>query len=159
MSNGKPILTELNNGITKATNGMPLKDLTTDYQSSFEMNRKLFVKSYIAKPNYGSIGLGKTIVQRNTGALPHGVIIDGPKTVLQKKWIGGNRDASSIIANKRKNTVGQIMNYPGPRSFVNISDNTTRINALTRVRGGGSRVPRLVSYKNVNKSMFNVFAR
>jgi hypothetical protein len=159
MSNGKPILTELNNGITKATNGMPLKDLTTDYQSSFEMNRTLFTKSYVAKPNFRSMTLGKSIIQRNAAGIQHSAVIDGPKTVLQKKWIGGNRDASSIVANRRKNTVGQIMNFPGPRSFVNVSDNTTRINALARVRGGGAHVPMKVTHKNVKSSMFNVFTR
>jgi hypothetical protein len=159
MSDERPILTQLNNGITRATNGMPLKDLTSDNQTSFEMNRTLFTKSYVAKPNFRSMTLGKSIIQRNAAGIQHSAVIDGPKTVLQKKWIGGNRDASSIVANRRKNTTGQVMSFVGPSSFVNVSDNTTRINALARVRGGGARVPIGVTHKNVKSSMFNAFTR
>jgi len=154
---GRPILTGLSNGVLKSTNAMPMKDLTSTNDAAFEIDRKLFNRAYIPRPNFLTMPMGMSIVQRRAPALQHGVIIDGPKTVLQKKWIGGNRDSSAITANRRKLTTGRIMNSPGPQSFTNVSDNTTRINALARVRGIGSRAPIKVSHKNV--STFNVFTR
>jgi hypothetical protein len=157
MQDGRPIRTELNNGIINATKAMPLKDLTSDNQSSFEMDRKMFNKSYNPKTNFQAMPIGRSIVQRHSPSMHHGFVIDGPKSVMQKKWMNRNTDASSISESRRRNTTGAIMNYSGPQSFVNTSDNTTRINALTRVRGGGARVPILVSHKNVKPNMFSVF--
>jgi len=128
---------------------MPLKDLTSDNDASFELSRKLFLKSYLPNTNFALPQTGSTILQREALALNNKVVIDGKRTAAQKKWIGGNRDASSIIARRRMNTTGAIMNTVGPQSFANIADNNTRIDALTRVRSSGSRVPVKVSQKNV----------
>jgi hypothetical protein len=153
--NGFPRLTELNNGVLNAQHAMPMKDITSNNENIFSMTRKLFIKSYVT--NHGMNG-GKSFIQRHNPAIHNGFIIDGPKNVLQKKWIGGNRDASSIIHTRRKETVGQIMNRTGQQSFVNTKDNTTRIDALARVRGSGYRVPKKVSHKYATTN-YNVFSR
>ena len=86
----------------------------------------------------------------------HGFVIDGPKTSFQKKWIGGNRDASKVIMHQRRRATGVALGNTGPQSFNTTSDNTVRINALARVRGGGARVPVQVGAKNVKN--YNVFS-
>ena len=148
-TDGRPIITQLNNGIINARGAMPLKDLTSDNNSSFELTRQIFNKSYQPPINYKTTPVGRSFFQRRAPAIEHGYVVDGPKSVQQKKWIGGNRDASQITANRRKNTTGQIMTFPGPRSFTNIKDNNTRIDALTRVRGGGATVPPKVASRPV----------
>lgn len=150
----KPILTELNNGIITAVHAMPMKDLNSNNDSSFEIDRKLFNKSYYPIPLNNVIG--RSIVQRRAPALRHGFVIDGPKSVLQKKWIGGNRDASQIVENRRKATTGQIMTFSGPQSFANKQDNNPRIDALARVRGGGARVPPKVAARPANYTQVSV---
>ena len=150
--------TEINNGISNVKMGMPMKDLTSDNTATFEMNRRLFQKAYIPPNNFAIKQQGKTVMQRETLGLSNNqVIIDGPKTFYQKKWIGGNRDASQTAMRRRMNTTGASMVKPGPQSFNATNDTTTRIDALARVRGGGSRVPIGVSYKNVRS--FNPFTR
>ena len=146
---GRPILTELNNGIINAKNAMPLKDINSDNAGSFELNRKLFNKAYQPPINYNTAPIGRSFFQRREPAIHNGFIVDGPKSVQQKKWIGGNRDASQITTNRRRKTTGQIMNYSGPQSFTNVKDNNSRIDALARVRGGGACVPPKVAARPV----------
>jgi len=149
---GKPILTELNNGILSSVHAMPLKDLTSNNDSSFEIDRKLFNKSYQPPISWSKLPLGRSFIQRRSPAIDHGFVIDGPKTVLQKKWIGGSRDASQIVENRRKATTGKIMSFSGPQSFTS-NDNNPRIEALARVRGGGARVPPKVAARPSNYSV------
>lgn len=138
---GRPILTQLNNGILNSKNAMPLKDLTSDNDASFELSRKIFNKAYIPKTNFQTAAVGRSFFQRRAPGIEHGYIVDGPKSVQQKKWIGGNRDASNVAERRRKATTGAIMSYSGPTSFVSVNDNNPRIDALSRVRGGGACVP------------------
>jgi hypothetical protein len=147
--NGKPILTELNNGVLSSTHAMPLKDLNSDNDESFSINRALFEKSYIPPVNFSIKQTTKSFFQRRTPAIEHGFIIDGPKSANQKKWIGGNRDASQIAMKRRVKTTGSSLTVTGPQSFTNINDRNSRIEALTRVRGGGSRVPLKVTNRPV----------
>jgi hypothetical protein len=149
MATKGPILTELNNGIINANGAMPLKDLTSDNTGSFELTRKLVNKSYQPPINYKTAPAGRSFFQRRAPAIEHGFVVDGPKSVQQKKWIGGNRDASQITANRRKKSTGQIMTYSGPQSFTNPKDNNPRIDALARVRGGGATVPPKVGVRPV----------
>jgi hypothetical protein len=153
--NGFPRLRELNHGILNAPNAMPLKDTTSINETPFSMTRRLFHKSYSTSSSALS---GDSFIQRQTPAIHNGFMIQGPKTTLQKKWIGGNRDASNVIRNRRIESVGQTTNATGPQSFVNIKDENSRIEALARVRGGGSRVPKKVSHKNITGN-YNVFSR
>jgi len=152
---GRPILTELNNGIITAPYAMPLKNITSNNEQSFEIDRKIFRKAYNPRTNYLIPQISKSVVQRSAPAIQHGFIIDGPKTSFQKKWIGGNRDASKVTMRQRMRATGTVFKNTGPQSFNTTSDNTVRIDALTRVRGGGSRVPILVGAKNVKN--FNIF--
>lgn len=156
--NGFPIQQGLNHGVLSATNAMPLKDSTSNNESGFSLNRKLFHKSYISRPRMYA-PMGQAFIQRHSPAIRNGFVIDGPKSTLQKKWIGGNRDASSIVENRRRESTGESLTAPGKQSFKNVAGNTDRIDALARVRGGGSRVPIKVSQKNVSGSNYNVFTR
>ena len=110
------------------------------------MSRRLFTKALISPHiNQQSIN-GESIIQRESlGVSNNRVIIDGAKTPLQKKWIGGNRDASSMIA--RKKMVNTSNMSTGPQSFVNVVDPNTARQALIRTRAGGARVPLKVSMR------------
>jgi hypothetical protein len=105
----------LNNGILSGEKAMPMKDLTSDGTADFSLSRLAY-----------------------TNAL----VVPTVSETLQKKWIGGCRDASQIITNRRLNTTGQILSNQGPTSFKNISDNNTARQALNRCRSQGACVPR-----------------
>jgi hypothetical protein len=94
-------------------------------------------------------------------------------TENQKKWIGGNRDASRIISNKsthsqcitniKNSELGMFNNVRGTeynnsgansksikimKSMSLVVDNTIH-DAKTRVRGQGGTVPPKVTHKNI----------
>lgn len=144
------VLTELNNGIQQCTMAMPMKDLTSDNESTFEINRTIFNRSYVPPADYSNIQIGTMVIQRQAlGLSDKQVVINGGSSVYQKKWIGGNRDASQIVANRRVATTGAIMTNAAnnPVSFKNVVDNNTARDALIRTRSGGSRVPPKVTMK------------
>ena len=145
----RPTITQLNNGMLSSKMAMPLKDLTSNNEAAFEMSRKLFNKSYIPNTNFAIPQTGTTILQREALALNNKVVIDGQRTALQKKWIGGNRDASSVMSRRKMNTTGAIMNTPGPQSFTNIIDRNTARDARSRMRSSGNTVPVKVTQKNL----------
>ena len=147
---GRPIITQLNNGIITAPYAMPLKNLTSNNEQSFEIDRKIFRKAYNPRRNFLIPQIGKSVVQRNAPGIQHGFIIDGPKTSFQKKWIGGNRDASKVTMRQRIRATGTVFGNTGPQSFNTTTDNNVRINALARVRGGGSIVPPKVTGRIIN---------
>lgn len=138
--NDKPIPTEINNGILSSKGGMPMKDLTSDNTASFSMSRKMF-KSYVPKPNFSVPQVVNTVIERESLALSNKVVIDGGKTALQKKWIGGNRDASSMIRKKQMHNTAAIFSKSGPFSFKNVVDNNTARDARIRCRSSGYSVP------------------
>lgn len=72
---------------------------------------------------------------------------------LQKKWIGGNRDSSEIARRRRVNAVGagSFNTANQPFSFKTNRDVNVTFDALTRVRAGGSNVPKKVTQKYMNK--------
>ena len=151
--------TEINNGISNVKMGMPMKDLTSDNNASFEMNRRIFQKAYIPKNNFAIKQQGKSVMQRETLGLSNNqVVIDGPKTFYQKKWIGGNRDASQVAKNRRINASGAVMSNVnnGPTSFKDIVDTNTAREALRRVRGGGAANVPQISAKHY-PAQFGVF--
>lgn len=157
--NQLPVLQQSNNGILNTTNAMPNKELTSDNESAFAMNRNIFQKSYQPPTNFMQFQMSYSKIQRQSPAIQHGYILDGPKSVGQKKWIGGNRDASNIINKKRTNTTGTIDNTSGPKSFKNPNDNNPRIDALARVRGSGYRVPPKVTNRPVKFSIVPIYYR
>ena len=153
----KPILNDMNNAISTAQMGMPMKDLTSDGGSSFGMNRKLFTRTFISpiiKPNIS----GVAIIERNAlGLSGKQVIITGPAMPAQKKWIGGNRDASQITTNRRVIQTGKVMANLNnqPTSFVSDIDRNTTRHALSRVRGGGAaNVPKARSRISLTANVF-----
>jgi len=157
--NNQPVRQQLNNGVLNTTHAMPMKIFTSNNDSTFGLNRMLFQKSYVAPVNYSENQKGKEVIQRQSPGIRHGFILDGAKTVYQKKWIGGNRDASDIISRRRINSTGANINTVGNQSFKNPNDNNPRIDALARVRGGGARVPPKVQNRPVNRSYPPVYYR
>jgi hypothetical protein len=147
--NGIPIIRGINNNTLNFKNAMPLKNLTSNNEQSSEIDRKLFNKAFQTTVS-SSLQNGNSIIQRESPAIQHGYVVDGPKTLLQKKWIGGNRDASQTTLRRRMNTTGQTIQTSGPVSFNAGNDNNPRIQALARVRGGGSRVPLKVANRLTN---------
>jgi hypothetical protein len=146
---GLPIRNQLNNGRLSSINAMPMKDSTSDNTESFALDRTLFQNTYQPPVNYAIKQTTRSFLQRRAPGITHGFVVDGPKSVGQKKWIGGNRDSSNVTMNRRVNTTGRIFNTTGPQSFTSPNDNNPRIQALARTRGGGSRVPLKVSQKNI----------
>ena len=71
----------INNGALYGIKSMPLKDSTSDNQSSFNMSRQTYVETVTATP----FPVEQKII---------------------KKWFG-NRDASNVIANRRNVAVGK----------------------------------------------------
>ena len=143
-----PILNQLNNGISTSS-GMPMKDLTSDNDASFGMSRKIFARAFLPKTNFLIPQVGTSVIERQALGIGNKVVIDGKKTVVQKKWIGGNRDASSMITRRQITNTSQINSHVGPQSFKNIEDNNTANEARIRVRSSGYRVPPKVTQKNV----------
>jgi hypothetical protein len=137
----EPILTELNNGILSGHFAMPMKDITSDNETTFSLNRRIYFRTFPKQIPSVSTNINDTI-ERHALALSDNMIsIQGPKTIPQKKWIGGCRDASQIIKNRRISTTGAILSNTSPYSFKNISDNNTARDALIRCRSQGQVVP------------------
>lgn len=107
----------INNGALDGDKPMPLKDSTSDNQSSFNMSRKTYLQT----------------------VTPTAEPLD---IKLQKKWLG-NRDASQITSNRRIGAVGKgSLNQNGNLySFTTYKDINVTNDAIRRVRAGGSVAP------------------
>jgi len=149
MSNPVFIREDINNNKLNAIKAMPLKDSTSDKTSSFELNRKIYEKTYttpittsqinsLLKPARfgmgGNSGLGSSRIRPT--------IFDGTSAPNQKKWMG-NRDASQVTVNRRTNSIGVgTLNYSNtPLSFTKPNDVNIVNHALRRVRSGGAVAP------------------
>ena len=130
-----PKLKTLHNGITTAQNGMPLKDSTSDGGSSFSMGRMFFSRTYEAKP-----ATEAAVLQVN-----------------KNKWIGSNRDASSVARNRRNQAIGsnELNTSGSSMAFTNTNEENNIRNAIHRTRSGGSRVPAKVFNKNSGGSFYS----
>jgi len=108
---------DINNGMLTAVKAMPQKDSTSDGTSDFEMSRMNYVRTLPAISNTASQN-------------------------LQKKWMG-NRDASSVIEQRRWGAVGvgSLNAANQPFSYTTFKDINTTSDALTRVRAGGAVAP------------------
>jgi hypothetical protein len=118
---GGPIIKSLNNGTTDVLKGMPLKDLSSDNNSSFAMSRRRYGRA----------------LQLTTPT---------NDVYLEKKWYAP-RDGASVIE-KRKNSaigIGTFNANSETMSFTNIQDNNATRQALTRTRNAGSVVPKKVT--------------
>jgi len=117
MENGQNVRTEINNGTLSSLKAMPQKDITSDGTSTFAMGRKNYYETYAQAPTN--------------------------EVWKQKKFIGGNRDASSVVARRRATEIGVgTMNANSQAmSFTTVKDINVGNNALRRVRAGGAYVP------------------
>ena len=105
-------LNNINNGKLRGIHAMPSKDLTSDSDGSFASDRKVYANTF------------------NT------------TNPTEKKWIGGNRDASDISYKRRIAAAGSSMNPAGGEfAFTSKTEKNTRINALNRCRNQGNCVP------------------
>jgi hypothetical protein len=152
-----PILRDINNSVTKSKMGMPMKDITSDNTSTFELNRKIFLKSYInSATDSNTPGVAK-IERDSLGLSANQIVITGPAVKSQKKWMNKNRDASNVTANRRIYQSGRTMANLQNQSISFVSDkdyNVTR-HALSRVRGGGAaNVPKARATISKNAKVF-----
>jgi hypothetical protein len=141
MSNPVFIKQDINNGALSAIKAMPLKDSTSDATSEFELNRKIYEKTYTTPLTNKQILSALKPPRFSMGGLK---VFDGTHAPIQKKWMGStNRDASQITANRRTNSVGTgSMNYANNlMSFTTYKDVNVVNDALRRVRAGGAVAP------------------
>jgi hypothetical protein len=98
---------------------MPFKEDNADGESTFSTGRQIYYETSRANASFT------------------------PEIMLQKKWIGGNRDASQRTTDARTNAIGLGSMNPngGAISFKNIADNNTARNARQRARSGGAVAP------------------
>jgi hypothetical protein len=108
--NGLPTRDNLNNGTLSFRKSMPQKDLTSDGGSTNMMGRRV----------YEEISNGG-----------HSIAVD-----KQKKFIGGNRDASSVAARRRANNFKGMQNATA-NSYTTVRDINDTSSALRRVRACG----------------------
>jgi len=123
--------THLNNGILSARKAMPMKELNSDGDSSFAMDRRVYMRT------------------SNTETL---------SVIAKKKWYGGSsvRDSSLVIEKRVKNGVGVgTLNAGGnPISFQTVKDVNVTREALVRVRNIGSCVPAKKIHNYANAPVF-----
>jgi hypothetical protein len=122
-------LRELNNGILSARRAMPQKDITSDGDSSFAMDRRVYMDTEVQ-----------------------------PSVLQKKKWYGGSsvRDSSVVIGKRVKNVVGNgTLNSAGaPMAFTSVKDVNVVRDALVRVRNIGSSAPAKKIHKYANAPVF-----
>lgn len=149
----KPVLRDINNSRLQTRMAMPKKDLTSDGTASFELNRKLFIKSYVYPDTNNYNSTTAKIEREALGLNGQQASIMGAANKLQKKWIGGNRDASSITKARRIKESGKVISnlQNNPISFVKGNDMNLIAHAKARVRGGGAaNVPKAVAYTAIS---------
>jgi|TARA_B110000008_G_scaffold230418_1_gene233225 hypothetical protein len=124
------ILKQLNNSITSAKHGVPLKDLTTDSTMFFAMSRRKYIQTRDNK-----------------------ITNDSRITILQQKKWNNNNDNSHIA---RSNYFQRRVDFPNnefnsegkPMSNTNNYERNYVERSIKRVRAGGARVPLKVTHKN-----------
>jgi hypothetical protein len=162
---GAPVLTEINNGVLKGIKSMPMKDINSDNQNSFSLWRNMyynnvFLNTYTTSPSAfrqtTNVGIShtykNTVVKRY---YPPNTTFNQIQT--QKKWIGGNRDASFVTTKNRVNEIGVGSFNANSKQFTfkNVDDNTAR-QARARARSGGSVAPLKKTHKYKNPPVFPI---
>jgi hypothetical protein len=120
------IIHGMNNGVLNSRYAMPQKDLTSDGESSFAMNRQQYIHSEpinLGKKWYGS---------------------------------SSSRDSTAIIQKRAISAVGKgSLNLDRvPMSFAGHNDINTTREALVRVRNIGCAAPAKCRFKNMNTGAF-----
>jgi len=85
-------------------------------------------------------------------AMGRNIFLRAQMPTTQKKWIGGNRDASQVTTNNRTIEIG--MANALPFSFKTVKDNNTQRQALQRARSGGYTVPAKCVHNYPNAPIF-----
>ena len=111
------MLQNINNGALTGQKAMPLKDSTSSNESPFQLARHTYSESLLT-----------TSLTENEKQ--------------QKKWFG-NRDASSVIARRKSNSVGVgSFNADGNTYSMTAHNDTNSADAARRrVRSGGAVAP------------------
>ncbi len=127
-----PIIHVLNNSITSAKNGSPLKDITSNNNMFFAMSRSKYVRTkYNLKVNENENTIKK-----------------------QKQWYGNNNNsqtAKTNYVNRRVNNPQSVFNIEGkPMSNTNNYERNYVERSIQRTRAGGARVPLKVTNKNIS---------
>jgi len=149
-------INNINNGTLKAPKAMPQKDITSNNENAFSMNRHTFVRqTQITRPT----PMIPSTNQRKwaTGAAYHSFTsVNEIVAKTNKKWMGGNRDSSSITSKRRVNAIGEnSLNKSGvAMSFTTIKSGNDVREAKHRVRSGGSIVPPAVTHKYAGAPVF-----
>ena len=126
--------THLNNGVLSARKAMPLKNITSDGDSTFAMDRRIYMRT------------------EDSGESKKPLILQ------KKKWYGASsvRD-SSIVMEKRVQQevgVGSLNHLGESMSFNTVKDENVVRQALVRVRNIGSCVPAKKTHKYDNAPVF-----
>lgn len=160
----QPIIQDINNAVLKGNKAMPIKDSTSDGTSSFVMGRMDYVRAYAINQKTSQMidsmmppQLNNVVSNINNKNIYTGRSIQiGGAAPLQKKWIGGTRDASQIIDRKRINgiAIGSLNASNGSIAFTTKNDPNTVREALHKVRSGGSCVPAKCTHKYPNPPIF-----
>jgi len=118
------IYQDINNGILTAIKAMPQKDINSAGNSDFAQPREQYVRVH------------SNIPQSN-------------EVKIQKKWIGGNQDSSSVTERRRFNAIGNGSLNAANKSikFSQHNDINTTYDALVRVRGAGYVTSQKVRHK------------
>ena len=126
--------TQLNNGILTARKAMPMKNITSDNDSSFAMDRRVYVRT------------------EDSGESKKPLILQ------QKKWYGASsvRDSSVVIEKRVQNEVGvgSLNRLGESMSFNTVKDDNVVRQALVRVRNIGSCAPAKKTHKYGNMPIF-----
>jgi hypothetical protein len=117
---GTPILKSINNGTTDVPKGMPLKDKTSDNNSTFAMGRMMYSK------------------------VAENITTDTQK--IQKKWLG-SRDSSDVVQRRKLNAIGKnSLNIDSNAfSFTNTNNTNDARQALAKTRKSGGGIPKKVT--------------
>jgi hypothetical protein len=129
--------THMNNGVLSARKAMPMKEVNSDGDSSFAMDRRVYMRTPISN--------------RTTEG-------DTLSVIAKKKWYGGSsvRDSTVVLEKRVKNEVGVgTLNADGnPISFKTVKDVNVTREALVRVRNIGSCVPAKKIHNYANAPVF-----
>ena len=136
--------THSNNGVLSARKAMPMKEVNSDGDSSFAMDRRVYMRTPISN---GS-----------NNAQLEGEGSNTLSVIAKKKWYGGSsvRDSSVVIEKRVKNEVGVgSLNADGNAlSFKTVKDVNVTREALIRVRNIGSCVPAKKIHNYANAPIF-----
>jgi len=161
-----PIVNDINNRVLSARGAMPVKNnSTSDGTADFSQGRENYRRSLDLNPatnvvNPNATGIGQTrsgsfggvqtmFFSQSTrmASLPS----EAPRYQQQKKWIGGNRDSSSVTTRRGFAAIGNgtLNANQRPMSFTSGPDENVRREALVRVRSSGSAVCKKVQVRSM----------